>query len=134
VDCFSVSHDKYEKERYVQVAEHDSGAAATGQGSDWLEGDAKLKKGIRGIFMKNVPDQMRKLKDALAGSDLKNAELLSHSIKGAAAMIGAPRLRDAAGNVEKACGQGDAGSAVAYFQTTNSEFLKVMEELERESG
>jgi len=75
---------------------------------------------------------MQKLRDALANNDVHGAELLSHSIKGAAAMIGAAGLKEAAHETEQACVQGDAGRAGELLFGLGSEFQKVMDELNLE--
>ena len=54
-----------------------------------------------------MPRQMEKLPEAIAAKDASQIELLSHSIKGAASMVGALQLRDEAGKVERAAMGGD---------------------------
>ncbi len=71
------------------------------------EGDRKLLKVIQALFVKKMPRQMEKLPEAIAAKDASQIELLSHSIKGAASMVGALQLRDEAGKVERAAMGGD---------------------------
>jgi HPt (histidine-containing phosphotransfer) domain-containing protein len=100
--------------------------AETGKGIEWLEGDRKLLKGIQGLFVKNVPSQMEKLRDAIAAKDTSQIELLSHSIKGAASMVGALPLKDEAGEVEQAAMGGDIETVLIHFEGMSGELAKVL--------
>jgi HPt (histidine-containing phosphotransfer) domain-containing protein len=96
---------------------------------DWLEGDTKLLKGIREIFIRNAPRQMERLRDAFSSGDIPTAELLSHTLKGSASMIGALSLRDASSCVEKALMDQDIAKAHDSFTIMEREFEKVISEL-----
>lgn len=98
-------------------------------GPAWLEGDNKLLKGIREIFIRNAPGQMERLREAFSSGDTSTAELLSHTLKGSASMIGALSLRDASACVEKALIDQDIAKARDSFTTMESEFEKVISEL-----
>ncbi|HAK87768.1 MAG: hypothetical protein A2077_05445 [Nitrospirae bacterium GWC2_46_6] len=97
---------------------------------EWLEGDKKLFSGIKNIFIKNVPSQMERLKDAFASNDISTIELLSHSIKGAAAMIGAMPLKEEAGKVEQAAMESDLDNARVCFEGMEREFKKTLSALQ----
>lgn len=96
---------------------------------DWLEGDKKLLKGIREIFVRNVPKQMEKIREAFASGDISTVELLSHTIKGSAAMIGAHPLRGEASKVERSAVDGDLEGARTSFLGMEREFEKTLSEL-----
>jgi HPt (histidine-containing phosphotransfer) domain-containing protein len=100
--------------------------AETGKGLEWLEGDSKILKGIQALFVKNVPSQMEKLREAIAAKDASQIELLSHSIKGAAAMVGALPLRDEAGEVERAAMGGDMERVRVHLEGMSQELTKVL--------
>lgn len=102
---------------------------AENKGPDWLEGDSVLLSGIQKIFVKNVPPQMEKLREALAAGDVSGVELLSHSIKGAAAMIGAAPLRDEANKVERAAMDKKMGEARDFFEGMEREFAITINKL-----
>lgn len=96
------------------------------KGLEWLEGDSKMLKSIRKIFVRNVPMQMEKLREAFASNDISNVELFSHSIKGAAAMIGAVPLRDEANKVELAAVTKNMDDARTFFENMDREFKKAI--------
>ena len=95
----------------------------------WLEGDKKLLKGIREIFARNVPQQMERLREAFSCGDIATVELLSHTIKGSAAMIGAHPLRGEASKVERSAVNGDLEGARNSFCGMEREFEKTLAEL-----
>jgi HPt (histidine-containing phosphotransfer) domain-containing protein len=98
---------------------------------EWLEGDKKLLKGITAIFMKNVPGQMERLREALRSNDTPLVEILSHSLKGSASMIGAHPLRDAALRVERAAIEGDLEKARSLYVDMDSELKNVLSSLSK---
>jgi len=100
--------------------------AETEKGLEWLEGDRKLLKGIKALFVKNVPGQTEKLREAIAAKDVPRIELISHSIKGSASMVGALRLRDEAGEVERGAMGGDMETVRIHFEGMSAELRKVL--------
>ena len=107
----------------------DIDGAETGEGLEWLEGDRKLLKGIQALFVKNVPRQTEKLREAIAAKDASQVELLSHSIKGAASMVGALQLKDIAGEVERAAMGGDFETVRVQFEGMSEELTKMLTQL-----
>ncbi len=97
---------------------------------DWLEGDKKLLSGIIDIFIKNVPAKMESLKDAFTSKDIPTITLLSHSIKGAAAMIGAISLKEQAERMEQASLEGDLDKARYCYEGLEIEFQKTISMLQ----
>ncbi|MBF0558005.1 MAG: Hpt domain-containing protein [Nitrospirae bacterium] len=100
-------------------------------GPAWLEGDKKLLKGIAAIFIKNVPVQIERLKEALDGNDVRQVEILSHSLKGSASMVGAQSLRDAAHAMESAAMDGDLEKARGFSSAIDLELKNVLASLRR---
>ena len=98
---------------------------------EWLEGDKKLLRGMVAIFIKNVPSQMKQLRDAFEAKNARQVEILSHSLKGSAAMIGAHSLRDAALKVERAVMDGDLEKARSIYPDMESELKNVLDALKR---
>jgi HPt (histidine-containing phosphotransfer) domain-containing protein len=66
-----------------------------------LGGDKELAEEIVAVFMADFPKQIERLRQALRDSDLPTAHRIAHSIKGAAASIGAERLRAVALQAEE---------------------------------
>jgi HPt (histidine-containing phosphotransfer) domain-containing protein len=109
---------------------HDNKDAHMKAVPDWLEGDAKLLKGIREIFVRNAPRQMERIREAFGSGDSPTVELLSHTLKGSASMIGALSLRDAASGVEEAIKALNVEEARRYFTVMEKEFSQAISELE----
>ncbi len=73
-----------------------------------MDNEALARK-ISETFLKDIPLQIRRLKDCLYSGDSSGMELQAHSIKGASATIGGERLREAAFDLEKAAKAGNLG-------------------------
>jgi HPt (histidine-containing phosphotransfer) domain-containing protein len=65
-----------------------------------LMGDKDLAKQLAGVFVDRMPGQLASLADAIGNADAQAATLAAHSIKGMAANMGCPALRDLASTVE----------------------------------
>ncbi len=63
--------------------------------------DEELCLEMIAIFLEDVPELLAALQAALQNSDAVTAEREAHSLKGAAAAVGATRLRDLAFELEK---------------------------------
>lgn len=55
--------------------------------------DEELAAQVAGIFLDDIPKQLAALEEAIADGDLKTAERVAHSIKGASATLGGEALR-----------------------------------------
>lgn len=55
--------------------------------------DKELAVQVVGVFLCDIPMQLKELDKALSGNDAKTAERVAHSIKGAAATVGGEPLR-----------------------------------------
>ncbi|MDY6986797.1 MAG: response regulator [Thermodesulfobacteriota bacterium] len=66
---------------------------------------------LLGIFLEDIPSQLRKLKQAVEDQDASLVEQCAHAIKGASANIGADALKGAAHEMERAGKDRDMGKA-----------------------
>lgn len=69
--------------------------------------DHDLARQIVGVFLNDIPVQLKDLNTALATGDVKSAERVAHSIKGAAATVGGEMLRECAMECEDLAREGD---------------------------
>lgn len=89
-----------------------------------LEGDEELLRELVHLFLEQSHEQLRELKSAVAVGDAAGIRHQAHSLKGAAAGLGAQSLSHAAAQLELAGKQGRLGQA--------PELLRLLEaELER---
>ncbi len=87
-----------------------------------LMGDNDLAEKVMKIFLEQTPGQILDIKNALETDDLQCVELLSHSIKGACANIGAGRLQAIAHQMETQARSGDATHLTSHVDTLQHEF------------
>ena len=92
-------------------------------------GNPERLKRIAKVFSADLPQRLAALQTALCGGDAATAEREAHSIKGAASMISAARLRATAHAVEKACHAADLQQAVELLATLEAEAGMVLEAL-----
>ncbi|MFP4501599.1 MAG: Hpt domain-containing protein [Candidatus Hydrogenedentota bacterium] len=76
-------------------------------------GDAILLQETVEIFLEDTPGDIARLQSLLAAGDWQGAARASHSVKGAAATVGAARLRALALVMEGAAQSGDAAQSAA---------------------
>ena len=81
--------------------------------------DEELARTIAVGFLANLPELIRVLKDWAAKHDLEAVRKQAHQIKGAAANVGAERLRSVALEIEKAGKAGDPDAAYTLIPTWN---------------
>ncbi len=72
-----------------------------------LMGDRQLASSVIRGFLDDFPHQLSRLRRLLSEGDLPAARLYAHSLKGAAATVGAECLRSAASAIEQAGSAGD---------------------------
>ncbi len=80
-----------------------------------LQNDTAMASTIAQVFIRDVPDQLVALKQALQAHDAVKARLNAHSIKGMAANIHSPALREHAMHIENAAHNEDFSTASAYM-------------------
>ncbi len=98
---------------------------------DRLLDDVELARIVVDGFVDDIPLQIQALKDFLKSGDACGAERQAHSIKGAAANIGAEALRAVAGEMEVF---GKSGNLSAVRQRTGElekQFVRLSEALEK---
>ena len=113
----------------IEPEPNNSSTLNKGESLKWLEGDEKMLKRIREIFVKNVPGQIEKLKNAVRENDIILVERLAHSIKGSASMIGALSLRDEAYKIELSIKEKDMGKTGLLCEGLELEGEKVLRAL-----
>ncbi len=95
-----------------------------------LSGDRELMIKLLKGFLKDIPDQMDKLKKMMENEDIKGMERQAHTIKGAAANVGGDKLRDAASKIEKAAAGGDLDTAEANIRYLSELFKRLRNRME----
>ena len=95
-----------------------------------MDGDEHLYEEIVSIFLADAPSQIDKLKIALAAEDRIVGERHAHSLKSAAANIGANTLRDACAAAEKDFAKANMIVIMKYVERIEAEFVKVKQQLE----
>lgn len=71
-----------------------------------LQDDREIALIVIETFLSDAPDQLQKLQTSLDTNHVKNAEITAHAIKGAAANISAPEVREIAFEMEKSAKAG----------------------------
>jgi len=92
-----------------------------------LGGDEELFNEIVGLFLKDAPPKMASIKSALAVEDAPTVRRLAHSLKGAAAHLGAGRVKKLACEVERAAKEGDLAAVGSAFGTLAHEVDNLLE-------
>jgi HPt (histidine-containing phosphotransfer) domain-containing protein len=95
----------------------------------WLEGDERMLERIRQLFMRNIPEQMRTLKEALDAGDLALVERMAHTIKGSASMMGALMMSQQAAVIEQYAMKRELAEAQGGYGAIADEYVLVMEAL-----
>jgi signal transduction histidine kinase/FixJ family two-component response regulator len=105
------------------AAAHAQDRPCAGQILDWTELLAKARGNtgflmkLFGAFVNEQPGNLAGMRDALETPDLAHLAFLAHSLKGAAATMCAPELRQASHDLERAARDGDLSRAKDAFAT-----------------
>lgn len=94
-----------------------------------MMGDSTLAKSIAEIFLSDIRNRIDMLKDRLDENDIRGAELLAHSINGAAANMAALELQKVASRIEKASRTGDPVTAVSLLNELMNRFAEAEKEI-----
>ncbi len=78
-----------------------------------LMGDEELTRGVLEEFGNRIPSEIATLEDHLTAGDAPTVERLAHTVRGAAANLGAPAVVELALEMETAAGAGDLESVRA---------------------
>ena len=87
-----------------------------------LMNDEALLRTVSEGFLQDIPLQIAALKRDLESGDVPGTERQAHTIKGAAANMGAERLRKVAWQIEQTAHAGDLHTAADYLPELESEF------------
>jgi two-component system, sensor histidine kinase and response regulator len=90
-----------------------------------VNGDEEIVADVMEVFLQDVPHQIISLQGAIANGDGVLAERQAHSIKGAAANVGAVALQEVAYQMEKTVKGGQLNGAVKLVEAIGEEFNKV---------
>ncbi len=96
-----------------------------------LMDDRELARTIVTGFLSDIPGQVRKLRVCLSGNDAPGAQRQAHTIKGAAANIGASALRKVAFELEKIGKERRLGDALDLLPRLETEFERLKRSLEQ---
>ncbi|MBG0790380.1 MAG: response regulator [Desulfovibrionaceae bacterium] len=88
---------------------------------DMLDGRRPLLKRMDEIFIRDAPEDLKRLIQALAKPDWEEARRMAHSIKGAARTVGALRAGAIAEQMEYLCRQRDAATAEKEIKILESD-------------
>jgi HPt (histidine-containing phosphotransfer) domain-containing protein len=94
-----------------------------------IEHDQELYEEICGMFREDVPALLNQLKEALKNGDLPTAIRSTHSLKSAAANIGADELCEAAGVTENRLRAEDMSDIHTLITEIDRNFLRVLQAL-----
>ncbi len=96
-----------------------------------VTGDQVLARKLTAGFLQDIPGRITQLQECLTTGDSYSAALVAHTIKGAAATVGAETLRAVAAEVEEAARHGDRVRAGAYFDELQEQFERLRWVLEQ---
>jgi HPt (histidine-containing phosphotransfer) domain-containing protein len=92
-------------------------------------GDASILAELRDLFMEHVPPQFAEIEAAIAAGDTEALARHTHSLKGACATYGAPRLAMICKSAELAARQGDIAVIREHQDQLREEYQKVCEQI-----
>ena len=90
-----------------------------------VNGDEEIVTEVMEVFLQDVPQQILFLQEAIANGDEMLAVRQAHSIKGAAADVGAVALQEVAFEMEKTARGGQLNKAFKLVEAISEEFKKV---------
>ncbi|MCI4626807.1 MAG: Hpt domain-containing protein [Candidatus Magnetoovum sp. WYHC-5] len=94
-------------------------------------GDKPIILEVWRAFLEDAPVRMQVLKDAITSNLVQEAEREAHTLKGMAANIGAPILKQEAMKMELATKKVDLTDANLMYESLHYEYMRVIDELER---
>ena len=87
-----------------------------------LSGDQALARTIVAGFLSDAPGQLQKLKQLIEQGNAKAASAQAHALKGAAATVSAPGLRELTIQIQQAVTDGELSRAAALLGPLDKEF------------
>lgn len=128
-----VLYKRQDKEVKKARIEENTSSVNAAEALERLGGNKDILEKIWVVFRKDSPVQMEGLKKALGARDAEAAERQAHSLKSAAANIGAGQMSAEASRLEDALRE-NKQDAYNIYEGLEHEFKKVMEELEHQLG
>ena len=95
-----------------------------------LMDDKELVKEIIGVFLNDIPKQIKALKDDLDAGDTAATKRQAHSIKGASANLGGDAMSEVALEMEKAARSEDLNATKALMPELKTHFKRLKEAME----
>lgn len=90
-------------------------------------GDQEILAELRDLFMEHVPPLFQDIEDAVNCGDAEEIAKNTHSLKGACATYGAPRLAAVCKSAELAARGGDVQVVKDHFEKIRTEYEQVCE-------
>ncbi len=90
-----------------------------------LGGDEELLDELVKLFSENIPQQIVKLGEAIKIADMELARQIAHSVKGAAANVGAVTVQHGALQAESSAREGEIGQVQYHYENIKVEMEKV---------
>ncbi len=94
-----------------------------------LNGDSQLLSELAVIFRSDVPLQIEKIRAAISASDGKGVEMAAHALKGAASVLFASPLADAARGLEGLGRSGQLTGATTQLEALEKEWARLKPKL-----
>jgi HPt (histidine-containing phosphotransfer) domain-containing protein len=98
-----------------------------------LGGKTELVGKFVALFRTGMDGNLAKLLAAAENRDIEGIRLNAHTIKGSAGNIGAPRVQDIAGRIEKAGREERLDEALALFPCLSGEYDAFVRLIERDA-
>lgn len=93
-------------------------------------GEPDLLRELVTLFLRDTPERLHALRQALASADYATAARAAHSVKGSAANLGAAGLQALAGLAEQSARQAEGAASAAAAAALEDEFSRVRRQLE----
>ena len=87
--------------------------------------DAEVLAELRDLFLQHVPPLYNSIQEAVVNGDSSKLAQDAHSLKGACATFGAPRLAMVCQEFEKLGKEGDTDTALENLEVLNEEYERV---------
>lgn len=99
---------------------------------DRLEGDAELARDLASLFLEDAAEKMAELDTAISSGDTDAIEKIAHSLKGAAANVSAPAVRQLAYRIERAGRENRVDDARQVYRALESAMDALSDVLRRD--
>lgn len=86
------------------------------------------------LFLRDAPQRLSAIREAMAGNDATAAERSAHSLKGSSSNVGAMQLATLAAEVEKTANQGDFKALRELLPRLEQEVARANRALAEKSG